>query len=181
VPYALSGRGEIDGQEEWSTERRETPNHGLHSGLAPALARLRQPVKPAVKSKIMMMKIIKMIFILSFVVMFFPASVLAEVSDKMPSITRIWVQGAIVGGIGLVLAYYRMWAGLIFGIVTAFFCIGTYDLISDPYVGPAIIAEQGKPYLFAVYGSIVLMSAPLITGLYIRCRQRRMKPVELET
>jgi hypothetical protein len=129
----------------------------------------------------MRMKIIKIIFILSLAVIFFPASAFAEVSDKMPSITRIWVQGAIVGGIGFLLACYRIWAGLIFGLVTVFFCIGTYDLISDPYVGPAIIAEQGKPYLFAVYGSIIMMSVSLIIGLYIRFRRPTKKPMNLVT
>ena len=106
----------------------------------------------SVKSKNYAKKIIKIIVILSLAVMLFPASAFAEVSDKMPSITRIWIEGAIVGVIGFFLARYRIWAGLIFGLVTFFFCIGTYDLTSDPYVGPAIIAEQGKPYLFASTG-----------------------------
>jgi hypothetical protein len=129
----------------------------------------------------MRMKIVKMIFILSLVVMFFPAPAFAEVSDKMPSITRIWVQGAIVGGIGFLLARYRIWAGLIFGLVTLFFCSSTYGLITDPYVGPAIIAEQGKSYLFSVYGSIIMMSVPLIVGLYIRFRRPTKKPMNLVT
>ena len=95
----------------------------------------------------------------------------AEVSDKMPPISRIWIEGLVIGCVGFFLARYRIWTGAIFSILILFFCIGTYGLVSDPFVGKDIIAEQGAPYLMAVYGSIALMIVPLITGILLRYKK----------
>jgi hypothetical protein len=131
------------------------------------------PLSSALSLNDMKMRILYLAFFAT--VILFPTWAFAEVSDKMPSVARIWIQGGIVGAVGFFIARYRLWAGLVFGLVTIFFCIGTYGLISDPFVGPAIKAEQGNPYLFAVYGSIILVSVPLIAGLYARRKESRKR------
>ena len=111
----------------------------------------------------------KTIFTITLILI--PSLAFAEVSDKMPSISKILFEGMIVGCVGFLLGRFRIWTGAIFFIFTLFFCIGTYGLISDPFVGKAIIAEQGAPYLIAVYGSIALMIIPLITSILLRYKK----------
>jgi hypothetical protein len=112
--------------------------------------------------------------IFTIALLFITSLAFAEVSDKMPSISRIWVEGMIIGFVGFFLARFRIWTGAIFFIFTLFFCIGTYGLISDPFVGKAIIAEQGVPYIVAVCGSIILMVAPLLIGLFLRHKKAKL-------
>ncbi|HJX31545.1 MAG TPA: hypothetical protein VJ624_06805 [Thermodesulfobacteriota bacterium] len=97
----------------------------------------------------------------------------AETSDKMSTITRIWIEGLIIGWVGFFAAMFRFGSGILYSLTTVFFCIGTYGLISDPYVGPAVIAEQGTAYIPSVYGSILLMLVPLIGGFYLRTRHNQ--------
>ena len=93
-----------------------------------------------------------------------PELAFAEVSDKVPSITRLWLVGVIFGSLGYFSARYRIWAGIIIGLIAIFFCVAHYGVISDPFVGPDIRNEQGNPYVLSVYGSIALMLVPLIIG-----------------
>lgn len=111
----------------------------------------------------------------TFVGLLLPACAFAEVSDKMPSITRLWGEGFIVALFGYLSARYRIWTGILFGLFSLFFCFGTYSLLSDPYVGPAIIAEQGNPYLFTVYGSIILMLTSLVAGFLVNLKRKKPK------
>jgi hypothetical protein len=106
--------------------------------------------------------------IIFFLIIFLPELAFAEVSDKVPSISNLWIMGFSLGIIGFFLSRYRIWAGILIGLVSIFFCLAYYDVISDPFVGPAIRNEQGNLYIFSVYGSIVLMLSPLFTGFVIR-------------
>jgi len=40
-------------------------------------------------------------------------------------------------------AMFFLWSGILYFADYSFFYIGIYGLISDPSVGPAVIAEQG--------------------------------------
>lgn len=104
------------------------------------------------------------IIILLFLIFILPEIAFAEVSDKVPSIFGLWVEGVGVGFLGFFSAKCRIWAGTLVGLVSIILCISHYDLISDPFVGPAIVKEQGDLYISSVYGSMVLLIAPLIAG-----------------
>ena len=112
------------------------------------------------------MKLFKVIIF--FFLIFLPEISFAEVSDKVPSITRLWFLGSIPGISGFFSARYRIWAGIIIGLISFLFCISHYGVISDPFVGPDIRNEQGNPYVFSVYGSIALMLIPLIAGFLLK-------------
>lgn len=100
-----------------------------------------------------------------------PLSVLAEVSDKMASIPFMWVQG-VVGAIVLLFLIQRfIWASVFGVLVVTFFTYASYATFADPYIGPAIIQEQGTPYIIAAYGSVTLMGLGLCTGIYLNRRR----------
>jgi hypothetical protein len=61
----------------------------------------------------------------------------------MPTITRIGIESLIIGWVGFFAAMFRLWSGILYLLITVFFYIGIYGLISNPSVGPAVIAEQG--------------------------------------
>ena len=102
----------------------------------------------------------------------FPVSALAEVSDKMATIPQLWVQGAIGSLALLLLVRLSRWFALPGAAVVAFLGIGSYETFADPFVGPAILHEQGTPYLASSYGSVALMAAGLIVGFAPNRRRR---------
>ena len=112
------------------------------------------------------MKLIKVIIF--FLLIFLPEISFAEVSDKVPSITRLWFVASILGILGFFSARYRIWPGILIGLISIFFCFAHYSVISDPFVGSAIRNEQGNAYVISVYGSILLMLAPLIAGFLFK-------------
>ena len=65
-----------------------------------------------------------------------PSVAFAEVSDKLLTITRIWIEGVIIGWIGFFCSdvSFMVWNTL---FADYSFFIGTYGLISDPYGGLA--------------------------------------------
>ena len=76
--------------------------------------------------------------------------------------------GSFLGVTGFFLSRYRIWAGILIGIISIFFCFAYYGVISDPFVGLAIRDEQGDLYVFSVYSSICLMLLPLFAGFVIK-------------
>lgn len=84
-----------------------------------------------------------------------PSPALAEVSDKVLSITQLWlVSGFIVATsylIGLIRPYVSLFMVPI-GMMN--FWIIIVDMMHDPSVGPAIRNELGDPYLITGYLSV---------------------------
>jgi hypothetical protein len=60
----------------------------------------------------------------------------------MPTITRIGIESLIIGWVGFFSAMFCLWSGILYLLITVFFYIGIYGLISNLSVGPAVIAEQ---------------------------------------
>ena len=118
----------------------------------------------------------KLIIIIGLSLIFIvPEIAFAEVSDKVPSILGLWVVGVGVGFLGFFSAKYRIWAGAIVGVVSIFLCISHYRVISDPFVGPAIVKEQGNLYILSIYGSMVMLIAPLIAGFLFNHSKHRKR------
>ena len=78
--------------------------------------------------------------------------VLAEIADKMPTLTALAVISAAFATVAGIAGCYRWW---IFAIVAApvlvFFNLGQLSELNDPMFGPAVWNEMGSRY---VYGSI---------------------------
>ena len=102
-----------------------------------------------------------------------PVPALAEVSDKVASIPQLWLTGAFAGVVAFLASRYRVALGAILLPVSAFFVFAGLEPIRDPYVGPAIISEQGPIYVVAVYGSTIILLALHVAGLWLGWRRWR--------
>jgi hypothetical protein len=116
-----------------------------------------------------------------FILLLFPAVVAAEVSDKAASITLLAGQGVFIATAAFFAARYRWWfsfAGLAIGLILL---ANTLDLVSDRFVGQALLHEQGSKYIVAAFvsGAAVLVAA--ITGGIVGWRRRRVAQQDLAT
>ena len=82
-----------------------------------------------------------------------PCGAFAEVSDKMATQSELWVTGIIFGIVLALLLLWSKWMNIIALPIAFLFFYFAYDTLAQPDIGPAIIKEQGKPYIFALYGS----------------------------
>ena len=112
------------------------------------------------------------IFTILLIILTIPEISFAEVSDKVPSITRLWCSGLLSGLIGCFAIRKRIWVGLVVAVISLFIAFVHYSVLSDPHVGQAVIQEQGKMYVFSVYGSIFTMVIPLILGIIINKKSK---------
>ena len=105
--------------------------------------------------------------ILFFVVLIIPLTSQAEVSDKMATQSGLWLSGFIAGALLAVFIRWSRWANIIGLPLIALFFYFAYDTLAQPDIGPAIIREQGAPYIVALYGSAVLVLVGLLVGNYL--------------
>jgi hypothetical protein len=84
---------------------------------------------------------------------------LADVSDKVPTIGAIWIVTALVSMGGLALPLWRRRAAFIALPFIALWAFVITSEVRDPYVGPAIITELGRGYVMQAYIAAI---APLV-------------------
>lgn len=94
----------------------------------------------------------------------------AEVSDKIPSQQGLWVSGVTIGIVLIILLRWTRWINILAIPLTLFFFYFAYDTLIQPDIGSAIIEEQGKSYVIALYGSATLVLLGVMLGniLYIK-------------
>lgn len=98
------------------------------------------------------------------VLLLLPLPALAEVSDKMPSQQNLWLSGLVLAvAMGFAVRRSRWFNLLAWPLVMMFF-YGAYDLLNQADVGLAIVHEQGGAYVFASYGSAVLVLVGVVVG-----------------
>jgi hypothetical protein len=102
-----------------------------------------------------------------------PVAAHAEVSDKMATIPQLWMQGIIIAVVLLALVRWSVWFSILAFAVISFFGAATYDTFADPYVGPAILNEQGIPYVASSYGSVLLMFVGWLVGIWFNRRKQK--------
>ena len=108
-----------------------------------------------------------------YVLLFLSSPALAEVSDKVMSIPQLWTYGIIGSVILFTLIRYSAWFVVLGLVVVLFFCLVSHQTIADPFVGPAIVKEQGNNYIVASYGSVILMVLSSIVGVFANIKRRR--------
>lgn len=97
----------------------------------------------------------------------------AEVSDKAPSFTELWLipvavcTAAVLSGLAR-----KRWLTVMFSGVCLALAFGTYDLVSDAHVGPALIAEQGTFYIGFAYGSAIFSLLGCAVGILLAFRRK---------
>lgn len=103
------------------------------------------------------------------------SSALAEVSDKIPTLTGLWGWAAGFTLAALLLALWRPAAGLLMLPLAVLWAWGGHDMVSDADLGPAILAEQGEAYVRAVYWSAAVgVVGPLLVVALAALLRRRL-------
>jgi len=102
-----------------------------------------------------------------------PDLAVAEVMDKEPSLAVTWTWALIGGAVGLVGWRFRWWVGAAFAVVPAAYFVALHFELTDPHVGPAIVAEAGRGYVFWSYGAVVAFAVLHLTGVWQLARGRR--------
>ena len=109
---------------------------------------------------------------ISLLLVLLPLPALAEVSDKVASVPQLWLTGVLAGVVAFLAGRYRVALGAILLPVSMFLIFAGLEPIRDPFVGPAIISEQGQTYVVAVYGSAIILLALHLAGLWLGWRRR---------
>ncbi len=98
---------------------------------------------------------------------FLPVPALAEVSDKMPTITDHWIFAVPVAIVALLLGRYRWQLGVAFLLVPLWMFSGVVYLFFFDSVGSGLIAEQGIKYLVSEVGAASLVFAMCLVGIIV--------------
>jgi hypothetical protein len=100
-----------------------------------------------------------------------PGLAKAEVSDKIATIPELWITAALAGLLLFVVSRVWVRVGLILLPGTAFLGYAALEPVLDPYIRPAISAEQGEVYFAVAYTAVGLMVAAHILGLLLGHRR----------
>ncbi|MEK7884596.1 MULTISPECIES: hypothetical protein [Methyloversatilis] len=100
-----------------------------------------------------------------------PTLAAAEVSDKIPTIGFLLLQGILFGAAALALAGFRWWLALLGMGLGAIMLWGTWDLWQEPYMRTAILNEQGMVYFFSAAASSLLVAVGALGGLVLGKRK----------
>jgi len=92
-----------------------------------------------------------------------PVDVRAEVSDKIPSLVRLWIEGLALAVLAVFLVRRRLWLGLIPVALSAILLFDTWDMFRDPSVAEAVRSEQGASYIVSAWVAPALSF--LVVGL----------------
>jgi len=115
---------------------------------------------------------------IAIIILLLPYKIFAEVSDKMASQSELWLFALIFSiSLGFLLRWSK-WINIVALPFTILFYYYAYDTIAQPDIGPAIIQEQGKIYIFALYGSASLVFLGVCIGNILNlfknnCRDQR--------
>jgi len=106
-----------------------------------------------------------MIKLLTFAAFFVAFNASAEVSDKIATMSELWLQSLIFGIPIFLLTAWRKGFLFLGILLTVFFAYAAYATLSDPHVGVAIIREQGTSYVIASYSAAVIIAFCTVLGL----------------
>ena len=90
----------------------------------------------------------------------------AEVMDKEPSLTENIIWGVVGSALCFVAARYKPWLLLVVGPLPILYFVNLIGHLQDPFVGPAILREAGKLYIYSGYGLGVSVLVSIIVGLW---------------
>jgi hypothetical protein len=100
-------------------------------------------------------------------------AIFAEVSDKIPSFARLWVEGAGAAIVGFLAARFTRWWWLVPIAFSALLIFSAWDMFADKHLAEAIRNEQGTNYEFVAWLSAVLPIAAILLGYLARRRHAR--------
>lgn len=89
--------------------------------------------------------------------------ILAEISDKEPSLLTVWLVAALFSVASFAICRFRRWTALIAIPLIGVWAIGLFSELRSPDVGPAIIQELGRSYVIQSYIAALI---PLLFVLF---------------
>jgi hypothetical protein len=101
-----------------------------------------------------------------------PGLAAAEVSDKMPTIPAILIQGAVVGTVLFALCRFRWWFVALGIPIAVWFVAGTVALWLEAPMRQALLQEQGGIYFISAAIADVLVVAGTVGGALLGWRRR---------
>ena len=104
--------------------------------------------------------------ILALTCLFYPAVLLAEVSDKEPDVVLFWQVGLAAALLCLFTARFKPWLGASCFAPTAIWFASLFLEIHSPDVGPYLRLEQGEGYYVQAYAAFVLAVFGLGAGYF---------------
>ena len=111
----------------------------------------------------------KLLCLLLFAV---PALAHAEVMDKEPAVSTVWLWAVLGGVIGASAWSVRWWLGLPTSVIVGVLFAGIWSELTDRFVGPAIRAEAGTGYVWNVVGASATAGALHLFGALIGRRRQ---------
>lgn len=103
----------------------------------------------------------------------------AEVMDKEPSLAENIIWGVAGSVLCFVAARYKPWLLLVAAPLPILYFLNLAGELQDPFVGPAILNEAGKIYIYSGYGLGVLVLVSIFAGLSWRAvKAQHNKPLE---
>src|SRR5690606_23869561 len=95
----------------------------------------------------------------------FPLVAQAEVSDKIWSVSGMWVAAIIIGA-ALALSSYWKWPFLFVALfVSTVMILGIQDMVDDKFMHEAVLAEQEAAYFIHGYLSGLLVTVLALLGI----------------
>jgi hypothetical protein len=94
--------------------------------------------------------------------------------DKEPTLLAIWTWALFGGVLGALGWRFRWWAGAALAVLPAVYFIGRHFELSDPYLGPAIVAEAGRRYVLFSYGAVAVFTLLHVAGWLLFRRRKHV-------
>ena len=113
-------------------------------------------------------------YLLGLLLLVVPAVGHAEVMDKEPAVSAVWLWAVLGGASGASAWAVRWWLGLPISVVVGLLFASVWGELTDPFVGPAIRAEAGMGYVWNVMGATATTLALHVLGALVGRRHRRL-------
>lgn len=103
---------------------------------------------------------------IAFCLLFIPGTVLAEVSDKEPSIISVWSVGVTAALVCYFGSRQRRWLAPVLGALPVLWFASLFVEIHSTDIGSYLYAEQGPAYYVQAYLSFTTFVVGLALGLH---------------
>ncbi|MDH5656186.1 MAG: hypothetical protein OEZ34_09775 [Spirochaetia bacterium] len=116
-------------------------------------------------------------FILTLIIIvLIPSVLLAEVSDKMPSVFEIALVSVILTPFFFIAGYFRWWLGLLCLPFVVWLAAGTVFLWNETAMRNALFAEQGWIYFGSLIVGDFIKAAGIAGGIYLGYKNKINSP-----
>lgn len=109
---------------------------------------------------------------IALILLLIPSVAIAEVSDKMPSISNIVLQGSIIAVFIFFAGRFRWWLGILLSPVFILFVVGTISLWNEEGMREALLKEQGWVYFGALTFQSLIIGVATLFGAILGYKRR---------